>query len=123
GMATKMPTHNPDEVIAATRALLANPDISLDELMEHLPGPDLPTGAQIIGVDGIREAYETGRGVFRIRSTYDVEPLGRGRHRITFTELPYDVQIEKVIEAIKKAMGEGKLLGIDDVKDLTDRLS
>lgn len=123
GLATKMPTHNPDEVIAATRALLANPDISLDELMKHIPGPDLPTGAQIIGVDGIREAYATGRGVFRIRSVYDIEPLGRGRHRITFTELPYDVQIEKVIDRIKTVIADGKLLGIDDVKDLTDRLS
>lgn len=123
GLATKMPTHNPDEVIAATRALLANPDISLDELMKHVPGPDLPTGAQIIGVDGIREAYATGRGVFRIRSVYDIEPIGRGRHRITFTELPYDVQIEKVIDRIKTVIADGKLLGIDDVKDLTDRLS
>lgn len=123
GLATKMPTHNPDEVIAATRALLANPDISLDELMKHIPGPDLPTGAQIIGVDGIREAYATGRGVFRIRSVYDIEPIGRGRHRITFTELPYDVQIEKVIDRIKTVIADGKLLGIDDVKDLTDRLS
>lgn len=123
GFACKLPTHNPDEVISAARALLADPDLTLDDLMGHIPGPDFPTGATIIGQDGIRDAYETGRGTFRIQSAYTIEPVGRGKHQIVFTELPYEVVIERVIEEIKKRVNEQKLLGVADVKDLTDRLS
>ena len=91
GMATNMAPHNLGEVIAAARHLIANPDATLDELMRFVPGPDLPTGGKIIGLDGIREAYETGRGTFRTRATAKIEQLTPRRSGIVVTELPYGV--------------------------------
>ena len=88
--------------------------------MRFIPGPDLPTGGKIVGLDGVRDAYETGRGIFRMRATARVETLGR-RKGIVVTELPYGVGTEKVIERIKTLVQGKKLQGIADIKDLTDR--
>jgi len=121
GMATNMAPHNLVEVINAARHLIKKPTATLDDLMRFVPGPDLPTGGKIVGLDGIREAYETGRGVFRIRATAkvtDVRPRKRG---IVVTELPYGVGPEKVIAKIKDLVQSRKLQGIADVRDLTDR--
>jgi DNA gyrase subunit A len=121
GMATNMAPHNLREVVAAARHLIANPDASLDELMRFVPGPDLPTGGKIIGLDGIREAYETGRGIFRTRAAARIEQLTPRRSGIVVTELPYGVGPEKVIARIKDLVQAKKLQGITDLKDLTDR--
>ena len=121
GMATNMAPHNLVEVIGAARHLIAHPDASLDDLMRFVPGPDLPTGGRIVGLDGIREAYETGRGTFRTRATVRIEDVTARRKGIIVTELPYTVGPEKVIEKIKDLVQAKKLLGISDLKDLTDR--
>ena len=121
GMATNLAPHNLVEVIAATRHLIANPDATLDEMMRYIPGPDLPTGGQIIGLDGVREAYATGRGVFRIRSTATITDVTARRKGIVVTELPYTVGPEKVVAKIKELVLAKRLAGIADVKDLTDR--
>jgi DNA gyrase subunit A len=137
GMATNMIPHNLGEVVAAARHLIDNCDADLDELMRFIPGPDLPTGGQLLGLDEVRRAYETGRGVVRMRAKCVTGPLegGRGRQAITVTELPYGIGTEKIIEAITDEV-KGKLItsgprkgqrqaarlqGIADVKDLTDR--
>jgi DNA gyrase subunit A len=121
GMATNMAPHNLGEVVTAARHLIANPDATLDELMRFVPGPDLPTGGKIIGLDGIREAYETGRGIFRTRAAARVEQVTPRRTGIVVTELPYGVGPEKVIARIKDLVQAKKLNGIADLKDLTDR--
>jgi DNA gyrase subunit A len=121
GMATNMAPHNLNEVIAAARHLIKHPDASLDALMRFIPGPDLPTGGVIAGLDGIREAYETGRGIFRTRATAQIEQLARGKSGIVVTELPYTIGPEKVIARIKDLVQAKKLNGISDLKDLTDR--
>jgi DNA gyrase subunit A len=121
GMATNLPPHNLVEVVQALRHLLVHPDAGLEELMRFLPGPDLPTGGKIVGLDGIRDAYQTGRGSFRMRATARVESVTPRRKGIVVTELPYGVGPEKVIERIKVLVQGKKLLGIADVKDLTDR--
>ncbi|WP_377269036.1 DNA topoisomerase (ATP-hydrolyzing) subunit A [Peterkaempfera sp. SMS 1(5)a] len=121
GMATNMPPHNLAEVVAAARHLVKHPGADLDTLMRFVPGPDLPTGGRIVGLSGIRDAYETGRGTFKIRATVAVENVTARRKGIVVTELPYNVGPEKVISKIKDLVGAKKLQGIADVKDLTDR--
>jgi DNA gyrase subunit A len=121
GMATNMAPHNLVEVIGAARHLIANPSCSLDDLMKFVPGPDLPAGGRIVGLDGIRDAYLTGRGSFRTRATTRIEKTSPRRMGIVVTELPYLVGPEKVIEKLKDAVQSKKLQGIADVKDLTDR--
>ena len=121
GMATNMAPHNLGEVISAARHLITHPDADLDELMRFVPGPDLPTGGKIVGLDGVREAYATGRGMFRTRATARVEKLTPRRMGIVITELPYTVGPEKVISRIKDLVQAKKLNGISDLKDLTDR--
>ncbi|MGW4063642.1 DNA gyrase subunit A [Amycolatopsis sp. NPDC004747] len=124
GMATNMIPHNLGEVIAAARWLITHPSATLDKLMEFVPGPDLPTGGKLLGLDEVRRAYETGRGVVRMRANVETGPLegSRGRQAITVTELPYGVGPEKVIEKITDEVNKSKrLTGIADVKDLTDR--
>ncbi|WP_460445760.1 DNA gyrase/topoisomerase IV subunit A [Angustibacter aerolatus] len=121
GMATNMAPHNLVEVIAAARHLIAHPQATLDDLMRFVPGPDLPTGGRIVGLDGVREAYETGRGTFRTRATARIEDVTARRKGIVVTELPYTVGPEKVIEKIKTLVQSKKLQGISDVVDLTDR--
>ncbi|WBC15064.1 DNA topoisomerase IV subunit A [Micromonospora sp. WMMA1998] len=124
GMATNMIPHNLGEVVQAARWLINHPDATLDKLMEFVPGPDLPTGGLLLGLDEVRRAYETGRGVVRMRGRVEIGPLegSRGRQAITVTELPYGVGAEKVIAAITNEVNKTKrLTGIADVKDLTDR--
>ncbi|WP_069761707.1 DNA topoisomerase (ATP-hydrolyzing) subunit A [Streptomyces sp. LUP47B] len=121
GMATNMAPHNLAEVIAAARHLIRYPNADLDALMRHVPGPDLPTGGRIVGLSGIRDAYETGRGTFKIRATVAVETVTARRKGLVVTELPFTVGPEKVIAKIKDLVGSKKLQGIADVKDLTDR--
>ncbi|MCO1579840.1 DNA topoisomerase IV subunit A [Crossiella sp. SN42] len=124
GMATNMIPHNLGEVVAAARHLITHPGASLDKLMEFVPGPDLPTGGMLLGLDEVRKAYETGRGVVRMRAKVETGPLegSRGRQAITVTELPYGVGPEKIIEKITDEVNKSKrLTGIADVKDLTDR--
>ncbi|MEU4583129.1 DNA topoisomerase IV subunit A [Kitasatospora aureofaciens] len=121
GMATNMPPHNLSEVVAAARHLIKHPSADLDTLMRFVPGPDLPTGGRIVGLSGIRDAYESGRGTFKIRATATVESVTARRKGIVVTELPYNVGPEKVISKIKDLVNAKKLQGIADVKDLTDR--
>ncbi|MFM6963710.1 MAG: DNA topoisomerase (ATP-hydrolyzing) subunit A [Micrococcales bacterium] len=121
GMATNMPPHNLKEVISAARFLLANPDATLKQLMKHVPGPDLPAGGIIMGLDGVKDAYETGRGTFKTRARVSVESVSARKLGIVVTELPYLIGPEKVIEKIKDGVNAKKLLGIADVTDLTDR--
>lgn len=121
GMATKMPPHNLGEVVAAARHLIANPDASLDELIRFVPGPDFPMGGKIIGLDGIREAYATGRGIFRTRAKARIENITARKRAIVVTELPFQVGPEKVIDKIKDAVQAKKIQGITAVTDLTDR--
>jgi DNA gyrase subunit A len=124
GMATNMIPHNLGEVINAASWLIKHPDATLDKLMEFVPGPDLPTGGMLLGLDEVRKAYETGRGVVRMRAKVETGPLegSRGRQAITITELPYGVGPEKIIEKITDEVTKSKrLTGIADVKDLTDR--
>ncbi|GAB3128635.1 DNA topoisomerase IV subunit A [Streptomyces calidiresistens] len=121
GMATNMPPHNLGEVIAAAKHLLKHPGADLATLMRFVPGPDLPTGGRITGLDGIRDAYENGRGTFRIRATVAVEQVTPRRKGLIVTELPFTVGPEKVISKIKDLVNSKRLQGIADVKDLTDR--
>jgi DNA gyrase subunit A len=121
GMATNMPPHNLGEVVEAARYLLAHPDATLDDLMRFVPGPDLPTGGRIIGLDGIREAYESGRGSFRIRAAARIENITARRKGIVVTELPYNVGPERVRERIADLVRSRKLQGVTDVEDYTDR--
>ena len=120
GMATNMAPHNLVEVVQALRHLIDHPDAGLDDLMRFVPGPDLPSGGKIIGLDGIRDAYATGRGSFRMRASARIEEVSRRRRGIVITELPYNVGTEKVIERIKALVLSKKLQGIADLKNLTD---
>ena len=120
GMATNMAPHNLGEVIAAARHLLAHPDADTDDLMRFVPGPDLPTGGRIVGLDGVRDAYQTGRGTFRMRATAKVEQITARRSGLVITELPWNVGPEKVIERIRELYNAKKITGIADVTDLTD---
>jgi DNA gyrase subunit A len=121
GMATNMAPHNLIEVVAAARYLLENPDASLEDLMAFVPAPDLPTGGIIIGLDGIREAYATGRGAFKTRAKVSIESVTARKTGLVVTELPYMVGPERVIEKIKDGVQSKKINGISDVTDLTDR--
>jgi DNA gyrase subunit A len=121
GMATNMAPHNLVEVVAAARHLIAHPDATLEDLMRFVPGPDLPTGGKIVGLDGVRDAYRTGRGAFRTRATTRIENVTPKRKGIVVTELPYLVGPEKVIDKIKEGVQAKRLTGITNVVDLTDR--
>jgi DNA gyrase subunit A len=121
GMATNCAPHNLVEVVQALRHLISHPKATVDDLMRFIPGPDLPTGGKIVGLEGIRDAYETGRGSFRMRASARVESITNRRKGIVVTELPYGVGTEKVIERIKILVQGKKLQGISDIKDLTDR--
>jgi DNA gyrase subunit A len=121
GMATNMAPHNLIEVVGAARHLLENPSATLEDLMAFVPGPDLPTGGTISGLDGIKDAYANGRGAFKTRARVSVESISARKMGLVVTELPYMVGAEKVIEKIKDGVGSKKLNGISDVTDLTDR--
>ena len=120
GMATNMPPHNLVEVVQALKHLLEHPDTDLDELMRFVPGPDFPTGGRIVGLDGVRDAYATGRGTFKTRATTRVEQVSPRRRGIVVTELPFAVGPERIIEQIKHLVQAKKIIGIADIKDLTD---
>jgi DNA gyrase subunit A len=121
GMATNLAPHSPVEVLAAMRVLLKNPDATLDDLMAVLPGPDFPTGGIIVDAGGIREAYETGRGGFRIRGKATIESVSARRQGIVVTELPFNVGPERFIERVKALVSDGNLLGVSNIIDLSDR--
>jgi DNA gyrase subunit A len=121
GMATNCPPHNLVEVVQALRHLIKQPDAGIDELMRFIPGPDLPSGGKIIGLDGIRDAYHTGKGSFRMRATARTEQVHPRRKGIVITELPYLIGPERLIEQIKSLVNARRLQGVADVKDLSDR--
>ncbi|MFT4148457.1 MAG: DNA topoisomerase IV subunit A [Micrococcaceae bacterium] len=121
GMATNMAPHNLREVIAAAIYLIEHPDATTAQLMRYVPGPDLPTGGKIIGLDGVKEAYETGRGSFKTRAKAEITKISARKTGIIFTELPYLVGPEKIIEKVKSAVQNKKIQGISDIVDLTDR--
>lgn len=121
GMATNMPPHNLREVISGAIFLLKNPDATTKQIMNLIPGPDLPNGGIIMGLDGVIEAYDTGRGSFKTRARVSIENVTARKLGIVVTELPYLVGPEKVIEKIKDGVNSKKLQGISDVIDLTDR--
>ena len=121
GMATNMAPHNLVEVVAAGQHLLSNPDATLEDVMRFVPGPDLPTGGKIVGLEGVRDAYRTGRGTFRTRATARIENITPRRRGIVITELPYLVGPEKVVEKIADGVKTKKIQGVSNVQDLTDR--
>lgn len=121
GMATKIPPHNLGEVIDGIVALIDNPDITIDELMEYIPGPDFPTGAQIMGTSGIRAAYTTGRGKLKIRAKAEIQQWKENRERIVVTEIPYMVNKARLIEKIADLVHEKRVEGISDLRDESDR--
>ncbi|GHE45040.1 DNA topoisomerase (ATP-hydrolyzing) [Streptosporangium violaceochromogenes] len=121
GMATNMAPHNLVEVVAAARHLIKKPDATLDDLMRFVPGPDLPTGGTITGLDGIRDAYTRGRGTFRMRAKCAVEQVSPRRKGVVVTELPFNVGPERVVTKIRELVTAKKLQGISDLKDLSDR--
>lgn len=121
GMATNLATHNLGEVVNAAKFLMAHPDATLEQLMRYVPGPDWPTGGTIIGRDGIREAYATGRGTLTTRAATHIEHVTARKQAIVVTELPYMVGPEKVIERISDGVKNRKLEGISGAFDLTDR--
>ncbi len=120
GMATNLAPHNLTEVVNATRQLIAHPDSTLEQLMAFMPGPDFATGGVITGLDGIREAYETGRGSFKIRARTRIEQVTPRKRGIVVTELPTNVGPERIIERVKELVIAKKIQGISDIVDLTD---
>lgn len=121
GMATKIPPHNLRELIDGLIAMISNPDITLDELMEHITGPDFPTGATILGKAGIREAYATGRGSIIMRAVIEVEERARDRKALIVTEIPYQVNKSRLLEKIADAIKEKRIEGVSDLRDESDR--
>ena len=121
GMATNIPPHNLREVINGIVALIDNPDITIDELMEYIPAPDFPTGAQIMGVSGIRAAYHTGRGKLKVRAKAEIEDWKENRQRIIITEIPYMVNKARLIEKIAELVHDKRVEGISDLRDESDR--
>ncbi len=121
GMATKIPPHNLGEVIDGVVALIDNPDITVDELMEYIPGPDFPTGAQIMGTSGIRAAYNTGRGKLKVRAKAEIVQWKENRERIVITEIPYGVNKAVLIKKIADLVHEKRIEGISDLRDESDR--
>ncbi|MBC9209015.1 DNA gyrase subunit A [Roseomonas aerophila] len=121
GMATNIPPHNPTEIIDATLKLIAEPDITLDELMKIIPGPDFPTGALILGRSGIRSAFETGRGSIVLRARAEIEEMRGGRSLIAISEIPYQVNKSSLIERIADLVRIKQLEGISDLRDESDR--
>ncbi|MEF8915808.1 DNA gyrase subunit A [Natronomonas sp.] len=118
GMSTNIPPHNLGELVDATVHLLENPDCTVEDLMEHVKGPDFPTGGNIVGRDAIYSAYATGRGRLRVRAEYEVDPE---EGRIVISELPYQENKARVVERIADDVNEGKIEGISDLRDESDR--
>jgi DNA gyrase subunit A len=121
GMATNMAPHNLTEVIDATLMQIDNPDVSVSELMKVIKGPDFPTGAVILGSQGIRDSYETGRGKVHLRAVAEIEEIRKDKNAIIVTELPYQVNKAKLIENIAELVRDKRLIGISDLRDESDR--
>ncbi|EGO2506318.1 DNA gyrase subunit A [Enterococcus sp. C54] len=121
GMATNIPPHNLSEVIDATSLLMDNPDVTTNELMEVLPGPDFPTGGLVMGKSGIRRAYETGKGSITVRAKVELTEMPNGKERILVTELPYMVNKAKLIERISELHRDKRIEGITDLRDESSR--
>ncbi|MDQ0245006.1 DNA gyrase subunit A [Bacillus fengqiuensis] len=121
GMATNIPPHQLGEIIDGVLALSKDPDITISELMEHIPGPDFPTAGQILGRSGIRKAYETGRGSITLRAKVEIEEKSNGKQVIIVNELPYQVNKAKLIEKIAELARDKKIDGITDLRDESDR--
>lgn len=121
GMATNIPPHQLGEVIDGVLALTHNPEITISELMQHIPGPDFPTAGEILGRSGIRRAYETGRGSIIVRAKAEIEQAKKDRERIIVTELPYQVNKARLVEKIADLVREKKIEGITDLRDESDR--
>lgn len=121
GMATNIPPHNLGEIIDGVIMILDDKDTSIDDLMEVIKGPDFPTGAHIMGKEGIKDAYRTGRGKVYLRAVAEIEETNRGRHRILVTELPYQVNKARLIEKIAELVRDKRLEGISDIRDESDR--
>ena len=121
GMATNIPSHNLGEVIDATLAILANPHLTVPEIMQLLPGPDFPTAGVILGRAGIRQAYETGRGSVLIRGKSNIEEMRGGREAIIVTEIPYQVNKSLMIEKMAELVRDKRIEGISDIRDESDR--
>ena len=121
GMATNIPPHNLGEVIDGIIALIDNPDITVDELIEHIPGPDFPSGGLIMGKAGIRSAYHTGRGKLRVRARAEIVDWKENRHKIVITEIPYMVNKARLIEKIAELVHDKRVEGISDLRDESDR--
>jgi len=121
GMSTNIPPHNLREVVDATIHRIDNPDCDVEELMEHIKGPDFPTGASIVGKDAIYSAYATGRGRIRMRAEYEVERSESGADRIVVRELPYQENKARVVERIAEDVNEGVIEGVSDLRDESDR--
>ena len=117
GMATNIPPHNLGEVIDGVIQVMENPDITVDELMQYIKGPDFPTGANILGKQGIREAYKTGRGKIIVRSEAKIEEMGNNRHRIVVTEIPYQVNNARLVEKIAELVKDKRLDAISGLRD------
>jgi DNA gyrase/topoisomerase IV subunit A len=120
GMATNMAPHNLGEVIAATKFLIENPTATVKQLMKFIPGPDFPTGGEIVGLDGVREAYATGKGSFKVRASVEIEKVSTRKMGIVIKELPYTIGPEKVVERIAALVKAKKIQGISDIIDLSD---
>lgn len=120
GMATNMAPHNLGEVIAATKFLIDNPKATLNQLMKHCPGPDFPTGGELVGLDGVREAYSTGKGSFKVRASVEIGKVTSRKQGITIKELPFNIGPEKVVERIAALVKAKKIQGISDIVDLSD---
>ncbi len=121
GMATNIPPHNLGEVVDACVMLIDHPDATVEQLMTAVKGPDFPTGAKILGLSGIRQAYTTGRGVVKVRAKAHVEPMPKNKNRIVVTEIPYQVNKAKLIENIAHLVQDKTLEGITDLRDESDR--
>ncbi len=121
GMATTIPTHNLSEVINATLALISNPEIEIEELLEHIKGPDFPTGAAIMGMSGFVRGYKTGKGKVIVRSKYNIEEAKNGKVSIIFTEIPYQVNKIKILESIANLVKNKKIDGITALQDESNR--
>ena len=121
GMATSIPPHNLGEVCDALVALIDEPEIELDELMEHLPAPDFPTGGVICGRYGVKEAYRTGRGRIVVRAKYEIEEQRDGRSHVVFTEIPYQLTKEPLLKKLAELVNGGRITGVTDIVDESDR--
>lgn len=121
GMATNMAPHNLGEVVDATLMLINNPDVTIPELMTVIKGPDFPTAATILGTQGIKDAFETGRGKIRLQAVSRIEEMKHDKNRIIVTELPYQVNKARLIESIAALVREKKIIGLSDIRDESDR--